>query len=111
MKIKIIKFLIWVLLAFGAMYFTVFNNGDVNFGGGFPQFMVTGYAIAATFVWGLYRKALKSESMGYASALIVFLSIIFLMIVIGYYLSPTQLVAIIALFFYVSKILRFSFKK
>lgn len=111
MKIKIIKFLIWVFLAVGATYFTVFNNGTVDHDWNTPRLTVTLYAIAAVFVWGIYRKALKSESMGYASALVVFLSIIFLMLVVGHYLSPTQMVAIIALFFYVSKILRFSFKK
>ncbi len=93
------------------LYFVISRNGDLTIDGGTPQLASTLYAIFASVVWGAYRLVAKKRSAAYLAAIILYVSIFAVMLLTGYVFSPTQMVAVIALFYYSSKIFAYTFKK
>jgi hypothetical protein len=102
--------MIWVVLGVLTLYFVVSRNGDFVLDGGIPQMASTAYAILAAFTWGAYRLISTKKSSSTLFALIMFASIFVVMFLTKYFFSPTQIVAVIALFYYSSKILAYTFK-
>lgn len=110
MKRKTIKYLIWIILGMITLYFVVSKNGNLALDGGGPQLASTLYAIFASIAWGAYRLIAEKRSAAYLAAIILYASIFVVMFLTGYVFSPTQMVAVIALFYYSSKIFAYTFK-
>ncbi len=89
-----------IILAGLSCFFIIFKNGTIDPQSALRQMMTTGYAIVTTFLWGTFFIP------NFLIACLFFASTLGISLVLGNYLSPTQLIALIALFFYVSRIFK-----
>jgi len=103
---SIIKYLIWVGLALATSFFVIFKNGSYNH---FPQYNQIGISLFAIFLvllWGIITIFNKHRKTNYLLAVLFFSAIFGFTNLSRQFLSPTQLVAVVALFFYVAKVVK-----
>ncbi|MFZ6034794.1 MAG: hypothetical protein ACOYUB_01415 [Patescibacteria group bacterium] len=111
MKKKTIKYLIWIFLCLVSLGFVIYRNGVFSSSLGTSQKIASTYAVMTAVIWGLAKLKIKRSSTSYFLGVLLYASIIAVMFLTGYVFAPTQFVATIALFFYLSKVFKYAFDK